>query len=46
MIVIFFILFLQERKSVERDHLVRHASSTEKVANGFGHQQDDLGSGL
>jgi hypothetical protein len=41
-VAILFVLFLKERISVEPDHPVRDAASTKLVADGFGHQHDDL----
>jgi hypothetical protein len=38
----FLVLFLEKRKAVELDHLVRHPSTTKEVANCLGEKQDDL----
>lgn len=41
-IVILLVFFLQEWIAVEPDHLIGDTSSTEKVADGFCYQEDDL----
>jgi hypothetical protein len=41
-ITIFLVFFLEERETVESDHLVRDASSTKPITNTLCDEQDDL----
>jgi hypothetical protein len=38
----FLVLFLEEWKPVELDHLIRHPSTTKEIADCLGEKQDDL----